>query len=388
VSRAVYVHIGAYKTGTTYLQQKLLANQNGLAAQGTRFPAWRGWGDQVRAFHHVLGRADPHARKNPAEAWRRLVDAVSEWTGERSVLSYEGLSLATEDQVRRVVADLGAGGEVHVVLTARDLVRVIPAMWQEVLQGGQSWTWPQYAETVTSRLGRTVPPGRNFWRAQDLVKVLEPWSAVVPVERIHVVAVPPIGAPPGALWERFCAALGIEPGVAPAEPARINESLDPASAELMRRINVAVEGRLDQAVYDRVLKSIVAKDVLASRAESTRVALTDEQAAWARERGRAMATELQDRGYRIIGSPDDLVGGSPGENEQASPDEVIDLAAHVIEALATRLHSEITSGRRKRRGAEPEGTADGQPSPEPHRTAGSRPASRLVRQAYERLKSR
>ena len=38
MSRTVYLHVGAPKTGTTYLQDRLSVNSTTLAAQGVHFP--------------------------------------------------------------------------------------------------------------------------------------------------------------------------------------------------------------------------------------------------------------------------------------------------------------------------------------------------------------
>lgn len=386
MTERVYVHIGAYKTGTTYLQQRLWANRDGLAASGVLFPGWKGWGDQVRAFKHVLEREQLRGGPVPAQPWTRVIEAIRDWDGAVAILSYEGVSLANEAQVGRIVADL-APAEVHMIVTARDLVRVIPAMWQEVLQGGQTWTWPQYVGTVTGALGRTVPPGRAFWRAHDLVRVTRPWADAVGAGRVHVVTVPPAGSPPELLWERFSAAAGIDPTAAPIEPARINESLDPASTELMRRINLVIEGRMDLDIYDRMLKGFVAKEVLAATASSERITLNADRAEWARERGRSMGADLARQGYDVVGDLDDLVGSVPaGIVGSPTTEQTLEVAIRVIEALVRRPAGRGVGGGGGggRPGRPPE---DGGPDAdvEPPKV-GSKPASRLVRQAYERLR--
>ena len=377
----VYVHIGAYKTGTTYLQQRLWANRDALAEAGILFPGWRGSGDHVRAFKHVLAREQHRGGAVPAQPWMRLTSAVREWDGATAVLSYEGISAASEQQVRRIVDEL-APAEVHAVLTARDLVRVIPAMWQEMLQGGQTWSWPQYVATVTGPVGRTVPPGRTFWRLQDLARVAEPWGKAVGAARVHIVTVPPAGSPPPLLWERFGAALEIDPALAPVEPTRTNDSLDPASTELLRRVNLAVEGRLDADTYDRVLKGFVAKDVLAASSTGERLTLAPDRAAWARERGRTMAAELAKAGYPVSGDLADLVGAvTPSAATPATPEQALDAAVVVIEALVRKVGA--AGGRAGRgRGNDDAGEQVSAEAPK----AGSRPASRLVRQAYEKLR--
>lgn len=379
----VFVHIGAFKTGTSYLQGRLAAARTDLAAAGMLCPGERGFKDQVRGLNHVLGRTDGTGRRARRKHWDGLVATIHGWDGPAAVLSFEFLSLARSRQVQRLVADL-APCDVHVILTARDLVRVVPAMWQEVLQGGQTWTWQQYCETVASPWGHTVPPGRGFWRAQELPRIVRTWSSAVPVDRIHVVTVPPEGAPPEGLWHRFAAVTGIDPAagldaadsetVAPA----VNASLDPAAAELMRRVNRAVEGRMDPARYDRVLKFFVAKEVLAARAEPGRMALSAEQAAWARRRGAQLAAQLDALGVQVTGDLGDLVGAAdPVRPPDPRPAEVLDAAVEVIAALAVR---DATARRRPR-------AAPGGDPQRPRRPIGSARVSRLVRAAYERFRA-
>lgn len=376
------MHIGAFKTGTSYLQRRLAAARTDLAAAGILCPGERGFKDQVRGLNQLLGRTDGTGRRARHRHWDELVATIHGWDGPAAVLSFEFLSLARSRQAQRLVADL-APCDVHVILTARDLVRVVPAMWQEVLQGGQAWTWEQYCETVASTWGHAVPPGRGFWRAQDLPRIVRTWSSAVPVDRIHVVTVPPEGAPPEALWHRFAAAAGIDPaagldaaGSQAAAPA-VNASLDPAAAELMRRVNRAVEGRMDPARYDRVLKFFVAKEVLAARAESGRMALSAEHVAWAKRRGAHLAAQLDALGVQVTGDLGDLVGAAdPVRPHDPRPDEVLDAAVEVIAALAVRDATE----RRPR-------AALGGAPPRGLRPIGSARVSRLVRAAYERFRA-
>ncbi|MEZ5094731.1 MAG: hypothetical protein R2731_00470 [Nocardioides sp.] len=41
--RVVYLHVGAPKTGTTYLQDRLTLNEDTLAGHGVHFPRAPGW---------------------------------------------------------------------------------------------------------------------------------------------------------------------------------------------------------------------------------------------------------------------------------------------------------------------------------------------------------
>src|SRR4051794_28014732 len=124
----VVLHVGAMKSGTTYLQSLLFANQATLAERGVLVPG-RSAGEQTHAVMDALGHVGgkPHAG-----AWDALLQEVRGHDGT-SVISMEFLGPAVPAKVDRVLADFD---EVTVVVTARDLNRNLAAMWQETVQNG------------------------------------------------------------------------------------------------------------------------------------------------------------------------------------------------------------------------------------------------------------
>ena len=378
-----YLHVGGYKTGTTYLQRRLIAGRAALRASGVLVPGTKGIGEHVRAGKVIMGRPDLRGRPIPDTAWYDLRDEMLGFDGPAAVYSYEELCAATKQEARRMVDDL-APAEVRVVLTARDLVRVIPAAWQEVMQGGQQWTWEQYVDTITSKAGRAVPPGRAFWRNNDMVAVAERWAGAVGADGVTIVTVPPTGAPADLLWDRYCAAVGTDPAVFPPDVAAVNESLDIASAELLRRFNVRTADSLPTHVYDREVKWFVAKDVLAARSGTERVRLDGPRASWARAEGERTADGLRLLGVRVEGDLGDLVGTATGGPSTPAPraEEMLDAAIDVMAALVRRL------GERSVTNPEHPAAAASRPALEPPRLAPAdrarRVAGRLLRDAYDR----
>ena len=65
-------------------------------------------------------------------AWDELAAAVRKAPGT-AIISHEILATASRSQVKRALESVGygSGTEVHVILSVRDLVRQIPAEWQE-----------------------------------------------------------------------------------------------------------------------------------------------------------------------------------------------------------------------------------------------------------------
>lgn len=254
------LHVGAMKSGTTYLQGLLFANRERLAGQGLFMPG-RTWRKQARAVHGLL--------HSEGTAWQAMADKVSAHPGT-SVVSMEFLATARPAQVLAMRESIGC--DIEVVITARDLNRSIPAMWQETVQNGRTWTWEEYVDGLAAqRPGhrRADQPdseaGAQFWRQQNLVRIARTWGEVVGFDRVTVVTVPHPGARRELLWERFAAVLGVDPsGMEP--PRAVNESVGLASAMALRDLNVALDDLgLDFADSSVVRKRVLAKRVLAGR---------------------------------------------------------------------------------------------------------------------------
>ncbi len=114
-------------------------------------------------------------------AWDTMVKRVRRLDGT-VLISHEIFAPARPERIERVLHDL-RDSEVHVVYSARDLGRQLPAAWQESIKQGRKWAFRRFLDRVER--GSTW-----FFHAFDLPRVLEKWSVGVPPERIHVVTVP------------------------------------------------------------------------------------------------------------------------------------------------------------------------------------------------------
>lgn len=338
----VFLHVGAPKTGTTYLQDLLWSNRAALARQGALY-----WGNDPGAHFYAAqdlrgryfrGHKDPQV----AGAWERLAAAARGWSGSTVLISHEILAGCDPDEAARAVDSLRPQ-EVHVVYTARDLGRQIPAMWQESVKNGRVAPYTRYLQTLQRDEPELV--GRIFWRTQDAVRVLDRWSAAVPVDRVHVVTVPPRGAQPGLLWRRFCAATGLDPaGLDDTVATGGNVSLGLAEAELLRRINQRLGGDLSWPEHEALLKNFLTR-MLTLRAGTAPTGVPASERGWVVDRSRAQVEGLRERGYDVVGSLDDLVpdfAGDPDVDPDPAPDAVLDAA---VDALSVLLTEHVGTGR-------------------------------------------
>jgi hypothetical protein len=319
MSPTVYLHIGAPKTGTTYLQDRLSRNAPSLTSHGIHFPTRSPLVSpglfHFRAALDLLGQ-DWGGPKGHAEGgWDALVRRVRRRSGT-VVVSHEILAPASPDRVARAMNDLGP--DVHIVYTARDLARQVPAAWQESIKQGRRWSYAKFVR-------RTARNRTWFARAFDLPSVLGTWGAHVPPEQIHLVTVPPTPEtdPEDDLWHRFCRVVGIDPAWAPQQSTRANQSLGVTETAVLRRLNKRL-GRAArrEAAYDGLVRSMLAEDVLA-RASSPRITLPPDAYDWAAATAERWAEWVQQAGIEVVGDLDELRPTPPDpEHKWHDPDHV------------------------------------------------------------------
>lgn len=332
----VNLHIGAFKTGTSFIQKVLMNGRADLADLGVLWPG----ADWQSVVQGVQGLREH--RKYPYEKWQDLVDEIDRWRGESAVISMEFLSLLSDDQVATCVQSLSRH-RVRVILTARDLGRQIPAQWQESVQNASSWGYREYVDGLSGKLPSTNRYGRHFWAKQDFAGILKPWTKHLPHEDVVVVTVPPSGAPKGLLWERFCESVGIPPERFDST-IRANESLGAASAELMRYVSAAAEGTKVSDATRRNLKKVVSKEILAAhKGDEPTLLLPPEYQAWTTERSRQLIDELRALDVSVIGDLDELmpVYAAEGPDTTTDPSTIpaevlLQAAAHGILGMSQR----------------------------------------------------
>src|SRR5688572_30319477 len=113
------LHIGAMKSGTSFLQNVMAANAELLEASSVKL-AGRKWTHQVFAVHQLIDYGGLRQRPMPADGhYARLVDDVHRFPGT-SVFSMEFLGPRNKGKIRQLLSSF-PDTQVDVVMTARDL---------------------------------------------------------------------------------------------------------------------------------------------------------------------------------------------------------------------------------------------------------------------------
>ena len=330
MTRRVLLHVGAPKTGTSFVQDILFTHRELLRERGILYAA-------DRHDAHFLAALDlmelpwGGLEREAAGAWERLAAEVREWPGT-SIISHEILGTASRVQVARALASLGDQSEVHIVYSARDLVRQIPAEWQENVKHRRTMQYGKFLENLRDEQ-RSTEVVQWFWGVQEVPDVLDRWAGSIPRERVHLVTVPPAGSSPTLLWERFAGLFGIDPNEL-VPTSRANASLGVPESAMIRRLNERVNDVLPGPHYRTFVRELLVHENLSGRTGSPRLSLPDDAHRWASDLARTWVSELAQRGYDVVGDLDDLV---PGPARPFTDPDTVDerlVADAAIDALA------------------------------------------------------
>ena len=343
----VHLHIGSPKTGTTYVQNVLWANRQALETDGVLLPGHYRYA-RVQATRDLL-KWDPEQTPAPPATWERIAAEIGRWSGRSAVFSMEFLCWAAIEPAQHLIGSLGPS-QVKVILTTRDLARLVPAQWQTSMRQRNTWTLDEYAAAVagegTGKKGRDA--ARHFWRRHDYGKILARWGELVGVENLTVVTLPPSGGDPDELWRRFAAAADLGDHAFQTGDAS-HESLGAASAEVMRRLNATdVINEMTMRSYHKSVNGALTRRVLSERrSREPGLSLPTAHSEWAAREATRVISEIEAVGPRVIGDLADLTP-RPGKAEPVVPESLpaADLLAAAIDGL-TGLAAEYAKQRDK-----------------------------------------
>jgi hypothetical protein len=365
--KQVFFHVGAPKTGTTYLQQVLFQNRELLATRGVLYP-YEDFGQSFRSMQDFRGAGwGAHGPARYAGEWAAVAERTREWDGSTVIVSNELLGGSSPARIAAGTRSVQPA-DVHVIFTARDLARQLVSDWQEHVKHKHTVTLERFVDDLIE-LGHDAPApfGELFWGMHDPGFVLGRWARDLPPENIHLITVPPPGAPRDTLWRRFCSVTGLDPDVYDTDTKRSNASMGVAETELVRRMNADLRDVREED-YDRLVRIVLAERVLGGG--SPRLTLPTGRMDWVVDRSRRMVEDLLQAGYRIEGDLEELLPDPSGHTGYVSPTELGDeeIAPAALKA-AVGMTRHAAALRQRKRDLEEELERPGAAVPPPRATA-------------------
>ena len=343
----IVLHIGTMKSGTTYLQHGLLSQLSQLAENGWLYPMQfapaRGAINHERAIYGLVGNhipwVDSATAQRMAPQWQKLITEIST-TNSNVLLSAEAVAVMMEDGIEKLLSALPVR-DIEVVLTARDLARVLPSSWQQSVRNGRPYGYEEYFDRIkrAKELPINESVGSNFWRSYQLSDVVLRWQKFIPLANISIVTVP-TKLSSDSLWARFVNAvnLPLETSEPIFDDKKAHTSITWPEAEVLTQLNQkwAKQGKPKKA-QDQLRRRIVQEGFQHRANRGQAIALTAPWLSLAQQWAAQDVEQLLQIGVRIQGNINELL--TPAELAPAQPCT----AAEIAEAsdVAARFHDRM-----------------------------------------------
>lgn len=342
MARRVLLHVGAPKTGTSYLETIIWSQRDRLESDGIFLP-----GTSRKDHDALMGdvRGGVWVHRDSIWTWDHLCEVVAERQDD-VLVSKEMLAGAFADQAASAVARLG-DAEIHLIVTARHLAGSLPSAWQQGVKGRGKVPFGEWLDALRD------DPGHGFWRHQDPISIMRRWAPDLPAERVHVITMPRDSRDPVELWRRYAGVLGVDPDRYDTPDRPNNESMGAVEIELLRRVNVALGDRLPMRVpYLGAVNKQLTGPILVPTEPKLKFGVPAAHQDWLEQRAQQMIDELEAYPCRVVGDLADLV---PTRQDRISPDDVTD------EQLLDRTVAALADVLVRSRDAERAGTSPPQP---------------------------
>lgn len=223
--RRLIIHVGQHKTGSTYIQKRLLDDRERLATHGVLYPS---------KFIEIYG----HHQIPAALMWNldpAVMDQLSARIGAEFssyptlVLSSENFCLLTSERLA-LVRDRFEGWDITVVYFVRRLSGFWPSHWQELIKHGLDVCFDEY-------LIATMQPQRVLREYPDQLVQLQTLSDVFGYESLSMIAFDNAMTSGVDLYDLLLERIIDVPSSAAAHK-KINASHMPGRTELIRAINM------------------------------------------------------------------------------------------------------------------------------------------------------
>jgi hypothetical protein len=337
--RALLLHIGLMKTGTTSLQNAAAALRPELLARGVRYPGRHT--NHRSAVNDFMGHSWGWDTTPVEGAWRKLRAEIDRDTENRVWFGHEFAANADDATVAAWRAELGE--RAHVVVTLRNYAAILPSMWQEMMKEGHPWTFERWLKN--SFADQPEEELRPFLERHDQGRVVTRWAEAFGPENVTVVVVDK--STPSLLFDAFESMLGLEHGLlgtAKLDGKSTNRGMSVEEAELLRALNLRLRKQLTWLEYCKWLRDTASNSMLKRRkpgAHDTKLVLPTWAAEAAHARSARYVEQIRESGVRVVGDLALLNAEVPSSAEPRLRADVVP-----IDAATEAVLGVIRQGRR------------------------------------------
>ena len=313
------VHIGPPKTGTTAIQGSLAQARAAMAERGVVYPGRER--QHYRAAQAIVGKTKgdvpPAAEMKP---WNTLVKNVHLAGRNRVVVSSEFFGEADDDVAREMAEEFGAEN-MHVVITLRPLVQLLPSAWQQYVRNRLRTPYNKWLDGLFNPVPG-APVRTTFWKRHSHGDLVERWATILGPDHVTVIMVDESDRT--HLMRTFEKLTGLPEGLLVPEPGSGNRSLTHGETEVIRQINIEF---IKRGWPDSVYRQLVPPGLVLAMQDRTPA--PDEPRtqtpAWAiaraSERGADDAARIEALGVRIVGDIAELAstGSSNAPKRDKTP---------------------------------------------------------------------
>lgn len=341
------LHVGPYKTGTTALQGAFHRGRAELAAHGVLYA---GKGRQAKEPAVAITRADLSAGPgDPVIApWEALCEEVAGAGDRRVMISSEFFSNADANAAQAAVKGL-QGGDVHVVVTLRPLLKILPSHWQQYVKHGLCHSYEDWLASLLREPSDDCPTP-EFWHRHRHDALLERWADAAGRDNITLVVVD--DAEPERQFRIFEGLLDLPEGMLVPDADGVNRSLTLSQTELLLQLN----RRLGQRPWNGYPRGTVVRQQVVPQMQAYKPLPGEPRIttpAWAEEAAAEVAQEMiagiSALGIRIIGDLSALTPAPSGVAAETAAPALIPTAAAVEAVLGgIAAGSAVTRNRQAR----------------------------------------
>lgn len=337
-ANGVLLHVGVHKTGTTAIQAALADARADLAAHNVRYPGKLA--AQHRAALALLGRPWGWNNKGGGVMDRKHFDRLAQRTVKapgRVVISSEFFCEASSEQAQEAVTALGDSGArpVRVVVTLRNVGKLLPSSWQQYLKYGMTTSYDAWLTDVLAHPGSSkMTP--TFWKRHDHGDVISRWAGAVGPENLTVIVLEDV--PRDYMFDVFAQFLGVPPEMLTSRmELTSNRSMTAAEAEVLVRLNKKVKKTMQWTDYVTFVRRGVALGMVEGRepdSSEPKLHTPDWALDAAQHVGIASVSTIRETGVEVLGNLDALTTRIASTPAQGNVDYLpIDAAVTAIESV-------------------------------------------------------